>query len=148
MLWSCLWFPLFPCRCPPVAGPRILTTQCFDRSSTLQTARYYPTPGLPLQRAELCLRNPIKALDNNLPQFPPPHLHFHPLLLLLPISQQPLNASAAARASRFWSEKKNAARSLAPGSACFHNCCSKQSERLSSVHRPRRRHRGSLRTGC
>lgn len=29
----------------------------------------------PFKCAEPSLRNPIKALDNNLPQFPPPHLH-------------------------------------------------------------------------
>lgn len=29
----------------------------------------------PFKGAQPCLKNPIKALDNNLPQFPPPHLH-------------------------------------------------------------------------
>ena len=69
------------CLCPPVAGPWILTIACFDRSSPLQTVRVLldsrppPIKVLSLASPRLASETRLKPSDNNLPQFPPSHLH-------------------------------------------------------------------------
>ena len=82
----------------------------------------------------------LKPSDNNLPQFPPSHLH----------SRLPCRAPRSQPEIRGFGQKSTA-RSPAPRPVCFHNCWAKRSEQpvsstVSTAERSRQK--GSLRNGC
>lgn len=138
--WSC-GLPFVPPKRPALHSHDSLFWQEFhtpDGTSItwLQTS--------PLKCAEPCLRNPIKASDNNLPQFPNPLLRLPPSIFARAPSE-PLDRSQPELLA-FGQE----ASFLAPGCVCFHNCLAEQSEQpvrsaLSTTERSRQK--GSLKSG-